>query len=384
MINPRVTALAKSTTLKITALTKELKKKGKDVVNFAAGEPDFDTPSFAKEAAKKAIDEGFTKYTPSAGMPQLREAIAKKLQEENKIPARSENIIVTTGAKYALFAAIFAVVKEGEEVILPAPYWVSYPQMVALAGAKVKYLFSSLENNFKINPNDLKKSINSNSKLLILNYPSNPTGVTYDAKELKAVYKIAREHNLLVLSDEIYEKLIYDGRSHTSFASFPGADEFTITVNGFSKSFSMTGWRMGYLCAKQDLINQISKIIDHTTSCPSSISQCAALAALGNKQWRLKACQEFEKRRNLLYSGLAGLGKISPFKSQGTFYMFCDIRGTKLSSMEFSSALLEKYLVSCIPADAFGAEGFVRMSFATSSEQIKKGIERIKKFLKEL
>jgi aspartate aminotransferase len=384
MLNPRVTALTKSTTLKITALTKKLKKEGKDVVNFAGGEPDFDTPSFVKEAAKKAIDEGFTKYTPSAGIPQLRAAIAKKLQDENKIPAKESNIIVTTGAKYALFAAIFAVVSEGQEIIIPSPYWVSYPQMAILAGAKIKYLLTTLENNFKISPSDLKKSINSNTKLLILNYPSNPSGITYDYDELKAIYEIAKENNIFVLSDEIYEKLIYDGRSHTSFASFPGADKFTITVNGFSKSFSMTGWRMGYLCAHEDLVDQISKIIDHTTSCACSITQQAALAALQDKKWQEESCQEFEKRRNLLYEGLSKLKKISAIKSESTFYMFCDIRKTGLSSMEFSSKLLEEQLVSCIPADAFGAEGFVRLSFATSSEQIKKGIERIEKFLKRL
>lgn len=384
MINPRVNSLTKSTTLKITALTKKLKKEGKDVVNFAAGEPDFDTPDFAKTAAKKAIDDGFTKYTPSAGIPELREAIAKKFQDENGIKYEPSEIIVTSGAKYAIFVALCALVGKDEEVIIPSPYWVSYPQMVKMTEGKAKFLSTKVENNFKIDANQLKDALTSKTKVLILNYPSNPTGITYNDDELTAIHNAIKDHNVVVISDEIYEKLIYDGRKHTSFASLKGASDLTVTINGFSKAFAMTGWRAGYLAARQQIIDQVSKIIDHTTSCICSISQRAALAAIQDKDWQSKLKKEFENRRDLLYAGLVKEEKVSPFKSEGTFYMFCDIRNTGLSSFDFSSKLLQEQLVSCIPADAFGAEGFVRFSFATSVTQIEKGIERIKNFLKNL
>lgn len=384
MITPRVSSLSESTTLKITSLTKKLKKEGKDVVNFAAGEPDFDTPIFIKEEAKKAIDLGITKYTPSSGILELKEAIANKLRQDNKIPCESKNIIVTTGAKYAIFAAIFALSDSGDEVLLPSPYWVSYPEIVKLAGASLKSIPTVKENNFKLQPRDLKKAITSKTKLLILNYPNNPTGITYSVEELKEIYEVIMEKKIMVLSDEIYEMLLYDGKIHKSFASFPNAHDFTVTINGFSKSFSMTGWRLGYLEAPDAIANGISKIIDHTTSCASSISQMAALAAFKNNNWSKQMNKEFEKRRDLLWQGLSTCDKLEPIKSEGTFYMLCDIRKAGLSSLEFSSQLLEKQLVSTIPADAFDAEGFIRLSFATSTQDIIKGIERIKLFLKEL
>ncbi|MDP2922863.1 MAG: pyridoxal phosphate-dependent aminotransferase [Candidatus Omnitrophota bacterium] len=384
MITPRVSSLSESTTLKITSLTKKLKKEGKDVVDFAAGEPDFDTPIFIKEEAKKAIDLGITKYTPSSGILELKEAIANKLRQDNKIPCESKNIIVTTGAKYAIFAAIFALSDSGDEVLLPSPYWVSYPEIVKLAGASLKSIPTVKKNNFKLQPRDLKKAITSKTKLLILNYPNNPTGITYSVEELKEIYEVIMEKKIMVLSDEIYEMLLYDGKIHKSFASFPNAHDFTVTINGFSKSFSMTGWRLGYLEAPDAIANGISKIIDHTTSCASSISQMAALAAFKNNNWSKQMNKEFEKRRDLLWQGLSTCDKLEPIKSEGTFYMLCDIRKAGLSSLEFSSQLLEKQLVSTIPADAFDAEGFIRLSFATSTQDIIKGIERIKLFLKEL
>ena len=384
MINPRVESLTKSATLKITALTKKLRKEGKDVVNFAAGEPDFDTPDFIKEAAKKAIDEGFTKYTPSAGIPELREAIAEKFAKENNVKYAPTEVIVTAGAKYAIFVALYGLVGAGDEVIIPTPYWVSYPEMVKLTEGKAVFLPTKVENGFKIEPEVLKSVITPKTKVLILNYPSNPTGATYSKEELLDILKIVKEHNIMVVSDEIYEKLIYDGRKHISFASLEGARELTVTINGFSKAFSMTGWRAGYLAADESVISQISKIIDHTTSCICSISQKASLAAIKNTDWQAKIQEEFSKRRDILYDGLLKEEKIVPFKSEGTFYMFCDIRKTGLSSFDFASKLLEKHLVSCIPANAFGAEGFVRISFATSIQQIEKGLERIKKFLGEL
>ena len=382
-MNPHVSSLSKSATLKITALTKRLIKEGKDIVNFAAGEPDFDTPLFAKEAAKAAIDEGATKYTPSAGRIELKEAIADKLQQENKIKVSASNIIVTSGAKYAIFTTMLTLLSSGDEVIIPKPYWVSYPPMCKLVSAKAIFLSTKKSNDFKIDAGELRKAITPKTKLLILNYPNNPTGVTYSHRELENIFEVVKEKDIRVLSDEIYEVLTYDGREHISFASLPEAFSSTITVNGFSKTFSMTGWRIGYLAADKEIIDEASKIIDHTTSCASSISQSAALAALGGKAWQEDLRSKFQKRRDVLWEGLSGFNELEPIKSQGTFYIFCDIRGTGMSSFNFSTKLLENFLVSCIPADAFGEEGYVRFSFATSLEQIVKGIERIGDFLKD-
>lgn len=381
MINPQVSSLNKSATLKITALTKKLISEGKDVVNFAAGEPDFDTPLFIKKEAKAAIDKGLTKYTPSVGRVELREAIAAKLNQENKIQASTSNIIVTSGAKYAIFTAMFTLVSPGDEVIIPSPYWVSYPEMAKLIAAKTVVLPTKRSNDFKVDPEELEKVITSKTKLLILNYPNNPTGVTYSRQELEEILTVVKKKKILVLSDEIYEVLTYDGREHTSFASLPEAFSSTITINGFSKTFSMTGWRIGYLVADERIINEASKIIDHTTSCASSISQSAALAALGNKEWQREIKNKFQERRNALWDGLSAFSELKLIKPQGTFYLFCDIRGSGLNSFDFATKLLENFLTSCIPADSFGQEGYIRCSFSTSLEQIAKGVQRIGDFL---
>ncbi|MFA5337787.1 MAG: pyridoxal phosphate-dependent aminotransferase [Candidatus Omnitrophota bacterium] len=380
MISSRVKLLSSSSTLKITALTKKLKKEGKDVVNFAAGEPDFDTPSFIKEKAKLAIDQGSTKYTPSAGTNEIREAICCKLKEDNNIPCESSNIIVTSGAKYAIFASMVTFLDKGDEVLVPSPFWVSYPEMAKLCGAKIKIIKTKAKDSFKLSADLLARAISKKTKLLILNYPSNPTGATYSENELKAIYDVVKDKNIIVLSDEIYEILTYDGAKHVSFASIGDAHKFTVTINGFSKSFSMTGWRLGYLEGASNFIEAISKVIDHTTSCASSISQAAGLAAIQDKKWPQTMREEFENRRNLLFSGLSSLKKIKPIKPSGTFYMFCDIKKSGLSSVEFSSQLLDEQLVSTIPADSFGAEGYIRLSFATSIQDIERGVERIKSF----
>jgi len=279
---------------------------------------------------------------------------------------------------------MFSLLAAGDEVIIPAPYWVSYPEMVKLTLAKAVVLPTSESNDFKIDPVELEKAITPKTKLLILNYPNNPTGVTYSREELEAILKVVKEKKIVVLSDEIYEVLTYDGRKHISFASLPGAFESTITINGFSKTYSMTGWRIGYLVADEKIINQTSKIIDHTTSCASSISQSAALAALGNKDWPEKIRSKFQERRDAIWKGLTAFPELKPFKSQGTFYLFCGIRGSGLGSFDFSTRLLENFLTSCIPADPFGQEGYLRCSFSTSLEQISKGVERIGEFLTSL
>ena len=385
MINPQVSALNGSSTLKLTALTKKLKKEGKDVVNFTAGEPDFDTPDFIKKAAKAAIDEGFTKYTPSAGVLELREAIVGKFKEDNGLAYSPNDIIVTSGAKYAIYIAMLTALDQGSEVILPVPYWVSYPEIVRLCRGQVKFLPAREEDGFKINIKELEKAVTSKTRMLVMNYPANPTGVTYTREELLPIAQLAVKKNFYVLSDEIYEKLLYDGLNHVSFASLADAHKITLTVNGFSKSSAMTGWRLGYLAGPAEFIAQASKVADHTTSCACSISQKAGLAALTDKSWQEAMCKEFEKRRNLLFEGLSACGKkLVPLKPQGAFYMFCDIRKAGLKSDQFCAQLLEKRLVSCIPADSFGAEGYIRLSFATSIADIEKGVARIKSFLGEL
>ncbi len=384
MLNPQVLSLTKSATLKITALTKQIRKQGKDVVNFAGGEPDFDTPDFIKKAAKEAIDEGFTKYTPSSGDVRLKEAIANKLKNQNNIAASKDNIVVTSGAKYAIYLALLALAAPGDEILIPSPYWVSYPEMVKLTAAKAKFIELPEENGFKLSPEILKNSISPKTKAIIFNYPSNPTGVTYTKEELEDLIKIIEENKIYVISDEIYEALVYDGLAHTSLASLGLAGERVITVNGFSKSFSMTGWRVGYLAANQNFIDEISKICGHTTSCPCSISQVAALAALEDKKWEEQIKVKFEERRNLIFQRLSQSEKIKPTNPEGTFYMFCDIRGTGLSSFDFCSRLLDEKLVSCIPAAPFGKEGFIRLSFSASIDQINKGADRICDFIKKL
>jgi aspartate aminotransferase len=384
LINPQVLSLTKSATLKITSLTKQIKKQGKDVVNFAAGEPDFDTPDFIKNAAKEAIDQGFTKYTPSSGDNNLKKAIANKLKSQNNIPVEAENIIVTSGAKYAIFISLLSLASWEDEILIPLPYWVSYPEMVKLTPGKAKFIELPEENNFKLTPELLKKSITAKTKALIFNYPNNPTGTTYSKEELLAISEVIKDAKITVISDEIYEALVYDKQNHTSFACLNSMQDHTITVGGFSKSFSMTGWRVGYLAANNDFIKEVSKIVGHTTSCPCSISQAAAIAALEGKEWQSQVGAKFEERRDLLYKGLDKIDKIRPLKPEGTFYMFSDIRETGLNSLDFCSRLLEEELVSCIPASSFGKEGFIRISFSTSLEQIKKGIDRISRFISTL
>lgn len=382
-INPQLLSLTNSATLKLTALTKQLKGQGKDVVNFTAGEPDFDTPDFIKEAAKKAIDEGFTKYTPASGEVALREQIAGRLKTQN-IETDKNRVIVTSGAKFAVYAALLAMAAEGDEILIPVPYWVSYPEMVKLTPASLKFIELFQENGFKLTPEILKKSITPKTKALILNYPNNPTGITYTKQELEDIALVIKEHGIFVISDEIYEALVYDKRTHTSFASLDAVSELTLTVSGFSKSFSMTGWRIGYLTAAQNIVDQIAKLIAHTTSCACSISQAAALAAFEDKSWEKQIREKFEARRDLTYNLLKQNPKIKPFKSEGTFYMFCDIQETGLSSFDFCSRLLEEELVSCMPSEPFGKDGFIRLSFSTGIEQINKGIDRINKFVHKL
>ena len=375
-----------SSTLAITSKAKKLKSEGIDVVTLAAGEPDFDTPDFIKNAAIEAIKAGFTKYTPTTGIQELKNAISAKFKKDNSLEYKPSQIVVSNGAKHSIFNTILALVNKGEEVLIPSPYWVSYPEMVRIAEATPRFIPTKAENKFKINPKELSKYITNKTKVLILNSPSNPTGCVYSKAELEEIAKICVAHKLFVISDEIYEKIIFDNLKHVSIASL-NKDIFglTITVNGLSKSHSMTGWRIGYLGGPQDIVDNVSKLQDHSTSNPVSIAQKAAIAALeAPDDFSKKMCSEFEKRRNYCVERINKIKKISCVVPQGAFYIFCDISKTKLSSLNFANRLLDEARVAIIPGEGFGANSYIRISFATSIEQLKKGMDRIEEWTAKL
>ncbi|MDD4979916.1 MAG: pyridoxal phosphate-dependent aminotransferase [Candidatus Omnitrophica bacterium] len=382
----RLKKINPSQTLAITAKAKKLKSEGRDVVNFAAGEPDFDTPDFIKEAAINAIKAGFTKYTPTTGIPELKGAICEKFKRDNSLDYAPNQIIVSCGAKHSIFNALFVLVEEGDEVLIPSPYWVSYPEMVNLCEGKIRFIPTLAQNHFKITPKDLEKHINSKTKLLILNSPSNPTGCVYTEAELKGIARICTAKKIFIISDEVYEKLIYDNLKHTSIASL-GKDiyESVITVNGVSKSHSMTGWRIGYLGAPLDIAEAISKLQDHSTSNPASISQKAALEALNaTDDFSKLMASEFQKKRDYAFNRLIKIKGFKPVKPQGAFYIFCDISKFKMDSLTFAGRLLDEASVSLIPGSGFGCDDYVRISFATSLAQLEKGMDRIEGWAKKL
>jgi len=365
-----------------------MQKSGIDVVNFGAGEPDFDTPQQIKDAAIKAINDGFTKYTPSTGTPELKEAIVNKLKSENNIEYSSDQVVVSCGAKHSIFNLIQVLVNKGGQVIIPAPYWVSYPEMVKLAQGKPVILDTRQADGFKINIEKLKKKINASTKLLILNSPSNPAGVVYSKEELQEIAKVCVENKLLVISDEIYEKILFDNMQFASLASL-GREiyDLTLTVNGLSKSFSMTGWRIGYFAGPKEIAAAVSKFQDHSTSNPSSISQKASLAAFSMGQdYFSSIAMKFQERRDFIVSYLEEkLGEFVSFvKPQGAFYIFINISKTKMSSFDFAKRLLEESYVAVIPGDSFGCDSWIRISFAASLETIKKGLQRLELFLIKL
>ena len=385
-LSKRALALNPSLTLSITAKAKEMKKQGLDVVSFSAGEPDFDTMFHIKEAAKKAIDEGFTKYTASSGIIELKEAICAKFRRDNWLDYEPKNIIVSTGGKQALFNMIMVTVDPGDEVIIPVPYWVSYEEMVKIADGKCVFLKT---NNFKINPQDLEKAITPKTKMLIFNSPSNPTGVVYDEKELKQIAAICLKHNIYILSDEIYEKLIY-GKKHVSIASVnEKIKKLTIVVNGVSKSYAMTGWRIGYAAAEEEIVKASTRLQDHTTSNPTSISQKAALAAInGPEDHVAKMIYEYKKRRDFMVDRLNRIDGMIANRPDGAFYVFANV--SKFYSPEvkgsvaFSQKLLEDAYVAVVPGLAFGDDRYVRLSFATGMEHIKRGLDRMEKFCEQI
>lgn len=374
-----------SPTLAITSRVKQLKKQGHDVVNFAAGEPDFDTPQAIKQAAIDAINKGFTKYTPTAGIIELREAVAEKFKKDNSLDYPADQIVISCGAKHSIYNVVLAIAETDDEIIIPSPYWVSYSEMAILAEAKPVFLETSAQEDFKINPKKLEKIITKKTKALILNSPSNPTGVVYKRKELEEIAKICLSKKIYVISDEIYEKLLYDNEEFISIGSL-GKDIFpqVITVNGVSKTFSMTGWRIGYLGASKDVASAVKKIQDHSTSNPTSISQMAALAALKMPEAEVvKMRDEFQKRRDYMIQRLDKIPQLKYIRPQGAFYIFCDIAKTKMNSNTFAEKLLDETKVALIPGKGFGRDDFVRLSFATDLESIKKGMDRIEKWLRQ-
>jgi len=383
-IAKRIQNVSPSLTLAITSQAKALQQQGESVINFAGGEPDFDTPEYIKKAAVAAIKAGFTKYTPATGYLELKQVIARKLAQDNLLNYTPAQIVVSCGAKHTIYNIIQALCEKDDEVIIFAPYWVSYPQMVELAGARLKVIETSAERGFKPDKKALASSITKKTKLLILNSPANPCGSVYSRQELKQIAQIATKHKLYVVCDEIYEKLIFDKKKHVSYASLSEQTfKQSIVVNGLSKAFAMTGWRIGYLaCANERIVQAIAKLQSHSTSNPCSISQKAATAALKHvkKNQIRKIVKEFQSRRDCMVAGLEKIAGLVPVKPEGAFYVFCRIAETGLNSIDFSRRLLEEVKVAVIPGEAFGRDDYVRLSFATSKKQIEEGIRRIKKW----
>lgn len=385
-ISNRAASLTASLTLVIDAAAKRMKAEGQDVVGFGAGEPDFDTPQHIKDAAAAALAAGFTKYTPAAGIPELRKAIADKHRRENGLEYRPEQIIVSCGGKHACYNAILATCQEGDEVLIPSPYWLSYPEMVKLAGATPVILPTTDRTEFKVTPDQLRAAITPRTRLFILNSPSNPTGTVYTPEEIRALGDVCVEKGVLILSDEIYEHLLYDGAIHRSVASFSRAHyEHTILVHGFAKAWSMTGWRLGWTAAPEPIARAIDAIQSHSTSNPTSFAQKGGVAALTGPQDHLRTwLAEFDRRRTYAWRRLNQIPGLSCVNARGAFYLFPNISATGLKSTEFCQRLLEAEKVAAVPGIAFGADDYIRISYATSMENLEKGLDRIERFCRAL
>ncbi len=385
MLSHRIQTLTPSATIAVSTLAAELKAQGKDVLSFSAGEPDFDTPQVIKDAAIEAIDEGFTKYTAVAGIPEVLEAIQGKLKRENGLEYDTKQIIVSNGAKQSLFNLTQALIDEGDEVIIPAPYWVTYPELVKYAGGTPVIIDTEDRAGFKISAAQLAKAITNRTKMLILNSPSNPSGSIYTREELLALADVLKGTKVVVVSDEMYEKLVYGGIKFVSTASIsPDMFRRTITINGLSKAVAMTGWRFGYLaCASKELVSKMNSLQSQSTSNINSITQKAAIPALaGHVDGEIERMREaFESRSREsvdLMNAIPGLSVVQP---KGAFYLFVNIKAITNDSMQFAQKLLAQYGVAVVPGVAFGAEGYFRFSFATSIVTIREGIRRIERFV---
>jgi aspartate aminotransferase len=381
--------IAPSPTLAVDAKAKALLAAGADVCSFAAGEPDFDTPQHIKDACIAALQAGKTKYVATPGIEELRRAIAESYASNYALKVLPGQVVVSPGGKYSCYLAVMATCSPGDEVIIPAPYWVSYPEMAKLAGAVPKPVLATDANAFKVTPAQIEAAVTSRTRLLILNSPCNPTGVVYSRAELEAIMDVAIRHNLYVLSDEMYEKLVYDGASATCLATLsPEAEARTIVVSGFSKTYSMTGWRLGLLVAPATIAKAAAEIQGQMASNATSFAQYGALAALKEKEKTAASLEKmlaaFDRRRRLLHRGLSGIPGVSCVLAQGAFYLFPNISSFGIGSVEFCERLLDTEKVAAVPGLGFGAEGYLRMSYATSDEIITKGIARLANFCKGL
>lgn len=394
-LSKKVQKIEPSVTLAITAKAKEMKENGIDVISFGAGEPDFNTPENIIKAAIKAMQDGNTKYTSVNGILPLREAICKKFRDDNNLEYKPSQIVVSTGAKQSLANAFLAILNPDDEVIVPNPYWVSYPELIRLADGKPVFVEGDEASSYKFNKENLEKAVTEKTKAIILNSPNNPTGTIYTKEELIEIAEFAKKYDLIIVSDEMYEKLIYDGKKHISIASISSdAYERTIVINGLSKSYAMTGWRLGYCGATEKLAKIMTNVQSHMTSNVCSITQYAAIEALNGPQDKVnEMILEFEKRRNYMEKTLEEINGLSIIKPEGAFYIMINIDkclGKEIDgeiikdSMDFSAKLLEHEKVAVIPGKAFGLDNYVRVSYATSMELIEKGLERINKFINKL
>ena len=380
----RLEQVTPSLTLTIDAKAKAMKADGMDVISFSVGEPDFDTPVHIRAAAEAALEAGKTRYGATAGEMRLREVIAQKLQRDNQLCYGAENIIVTNGGKQSLYNVLMATIDPGDEVIIPAPYWVSYPEMVKLAGGTPIVVPTTVEADFKITPEQLKQAITPRTKFFILNSPSNPTGMVYTPDEIRAIAQVVVEQDIWVISDEIYEKILYDGAEHLSIgAASPEVFERTIVSSGFAKTYAMTGWRVGFLAAPVPILKAVSTIQGHSTSNVCTFAQYGAIAAYDSPQDCVQEMvQAFSQRRQVILDRLNAIPGISCPKPYGAFYVLADISKLGIKSLDFCNALLEEQQVAAVPGLAFGTEGCIRLSYATSVENIQRGIDRLAVFTK--
>lgn len=394
-LSRKAQAIEPSLTLAITAKAKEMKEKGIDVISFSAGEPDFNTPKNIINAAIKAMEDGNTKYTSVNGILQLREAICKKFKDDNGLEYNPSQIVVSTGAKQSLANTFLAILNPGDEVIVSTPYWVSYPELIKLADGKPVFVEGDEKSNYKFNKENLEKAVTAKTKAIVLNTPNNPTGTIYNKEELEVIADFAKKYNIIIISDEMYEKLIYDNENHISIASLSkDAYERTIVINGLSKSYAMTGWRIGYCATSEKIAKLMISIQSHVTSNVCSITQYAALEALNGPQDEItKMINEFEKRRNYMINRIESIDNLSIVKPKGAFYIMINIEnclGKEINgkilndSMEFCASLLENEKLAVIPGKAFGLNNYIRVSYATSMEAIKEGLNRIESFIKKL
>lgn len=397
-LSERARRVAPSLTLEITAKAKKMRAEGKPVVSFGAGEPDFNTPAYIVNAAKHALDIGFTKYTPASGTDSLKKAIAEKLKKDNELEYAPSDIVVSNGAKHSLYNAFAAIIDAGDEVIIPAPYWLTYPELVKLCDGVPVFVPTKAENGFKLTADELKKAICKKTKALVLNNPCNPSGAVYSESEIKALAAVLENTDIYVISDEIYEKLVYEGGAPYSIAAYsPNLKEHTIVVNGVSKTYSMTGWRIGYTASNSAVAKAMSGIQSHTTSNPNSIAQYAACEAYTHgegEKFLAEMKATFDRRRKLMIETLKKIPQIGFIYPQGAFYVMIDISkflGKKTedetvidSAHAMAGKLLDDVMVAAIPCESFGADGYLRLSYAIGEEDIKAGLERFEKFVKSL